>query len=129
MTAFPSIVPTSRAYSAGDWPVKAYNAMDGVEVRIMYGSRRFGHGFELTYENIPDAVAEQFLQHYFEQQGTYKTFAVASEVSKGWEGSSDFFNAGVRTQYRYAGPPKQSSVYPGVSTIQLQLVATLLPES
>ena len=129
MTAFPSIAPTSRAYAAGNWPVKSYNAMDGVEVRILYGSRRFSHGFDLTYQNIPDAIAEQFLQHYFEQQGTYKTFAVATEVASGWAGSSDFFNAGVRTQYRYAEPPKQSSVYPGVSTIQIKLVATLLPES
>jgi len=128
MTAFPAITPTSRSYSAGNWPVKSFNAQDGVEVRILYGSRRFGHGFQLKYENIADSVAEQFLQHYFEQQGTYGTFAISADTVNAWEGSADFFNAGIRTQYRYAEPPVQTSVYPGVSTISVTLIASLLPE-
>ena len=132
MSNYPSVAPTSRSYNAGNWPVKNFNAQDGAEVRILYGSRRYKHSVTLTYANIPDTTAEQFMQHYFEQLGTYKTFAIAMDASKvtaGWEGSTDFYNAGVRTQYRYANPPTMTSVYPGVSTIQIELLATLLPET
>lgn len=130
MSEYPAVAPTSRVYNAGNWPVKSFNAQDGVEVRIIYGSRRFNHSLKVTYENIPDATAELFLQHYFEQQGTYLTFAINTPaIRAGWEGSTDFFNAGVRTQYRYAGPPQMTSVYPGVSTMQVELVASLLPET
>jgi hypothetical protein len=131
MTSYPSITPTSRSFNAGNWPIKTFNAQDGAEVRILYGSLRYNHSMSLTYENIPDALAEQFMEHYFEQLGTYKTFAVAmdaTKISAGWKGSSDFFNAGYRTQYRYAQPPVMRSVYPGVSTVQVELLATLLPE-
>ena len=132
MSSYPSIAPTSRSYTAGNWPVKNFNAQDGAEVRILYGSRRYNHAVRLTYENIPDTIAELFMQHYFEQLGTYKTFGVAMDTTKitaGWEGSANFYNAGVRTQYRYANPPQMTSVYPGVSTMQIELLATLLPET
>ncbi len=132
MSEYPSLAPTSRSYNAGNWPVKAFNSQNRVEVRILYGNKRFNHSVKLTYENIPDTTAELFMQHYFEQLGTYKTFAVAMDITKasaGWKGSSNFYNAGYRTQYRYAGPPQMTSVYPGVSTMQVELVATLLPET
>ena len=130
MSNYPAIAPTSRSYNAGNWPVKNFNAQDGAEVRILYGSRRYNHSVRLTYANIPDTTAEQFMQHYFEQLGTYKTFVITTGgVTAGWKGSSTFYNAGFRTQYRYASPPVLTSVYPGVSTMQVELVATLLPES
>lgn len=130
MSDYPSIVPTSRSYSAGNWPVKTFNAQDGVELRILYGSRRYNHSLSVTYENIPDTTAELFMQHYFEQLGTYKTFTVTTGgITEGWKGSANFYNAGVRTQYRYASPPQMTSVYPGVSTMQVELLATLLPET
>ena len=129
MTDFPTIAPTSRSYDGGDWPVKAFKSQSGAEVRILYGDRRVGHSINLTYNNIPDATAEQFFAHYYEQQGTYKSFAVFPELnlSKGWEGSEEFFRAGSAVQWRYAKAPQLTAVYPGVSTIQVELVATGLP--
>ena len=130
MSGYPAIAPTSRVYGAGTWPVKNFNAQDGAEVRILYGNRRYNHSISLSYENISDTVAEQFMQHYFEQLGTYKTFTITTGgVTAGWKGSSTFYNAGFRTQYRYASPPVLTSVYPGVSTMQIELIASLLPET
>ena len=127
---FPNRIPTSRKYSSGNWPVRTFNAQDGAEVRILYGNRRFGHSLTVSYDNIPDADAESFINHYLSTQGTYQTFAIPAainDVTGGWEGSDNFFNAGIRTQYRYAEPPELTSVYPGVSTVKLKLVAVLLP--
>ena len=38
--AFPSLVPSTRTFDAGNWPVKTYKAQSGAEVRILYGNRR-----------------------------------------------------------------------------------------
>jgi len=128
MTAYPAIAPSSRSYQAGDWPVKTFNAQDGAEVRILYGDKRFGHTLDLTYQNIPDTQAEEFMLHYFSVQGTYQTFALptSSGVAKGWEGNLSFYNAGYLTQWRYAGPPVLTSVRPGVSTVEIRFIAVLL---
>lgn len=122
--AFPTIAPTGRQYDAGDWPVKEFTAQDGAEVRILYGNRRVGHTLNLEYKNITDENAESFISHYKSCKGTYQTFVLPTDaVGKGWEGSSDFFRAGLGAQWRYSGPPKIKAVYPGVSTVSFKLVA------
>ena len=34
--AFPNLVPTSRSFESGDYPVKAFRAQNGAETRILY---------------------------------------------------------------------------------------------
>lgn len=125
--SYPIIAPSSRRYKYGDWPVRSFTAMDGAEVRILYGNRRVGHELSLTYENIPDATAEQFLQHFESVTGTYETFAfpqpITGHLGKGWKGNPDIFKAGVGVQWRYKDSPEVVSVYPGVSTVSVSFVA------
>lgn len=131
MSDYPAFVPTARSYSAGNWPIKTFNAQNGVEMRILYGNRRFGHSLALTYENIADPVAEEFIVHYINQQGTYKTFALSRETFEGYQGPRDsiVLNAGYRTQYRYAEPTTMQNVFRNRSIIQVKVVAVLLTES
>lgn len=98
--------------------------MNGAEVRILYGDTRSNLELRLTYANIPDATAEQFFEHYYEHHGTFETFALPApnNVAKGWTGSSTFFNAGSRVQYRWAEPPSLEGVRPGRSTVTVNLV-------
>jgi hypothetical protein len=58
--AFPTLQPTSRDFSPGDWPIKRYNSQSGAEVRILYGSRRTNAKLSLGYDNISDSNAQQF---------------------------------------------------------------------
>ena len=53
--AFPTLQPTSRDFSPGDWPIKRYNSQSGAEVRILYGSRRTNAKLSLGYDNISDS--------------------------------------------------------------------------
>ena len=55
--AFPSLAPTSRSFSAGDYPVKTFKSQNGAEVRILYGNSRTDVKLQLSYENIGDALA------------------------------------------------------------------------
>jgi hypothetical protein len=127
--AFPtSIRPTSRGYSPGDYPVKTYNANNGAEVRILYGSAPFNMTLDLTYDNITDAQADQFLTHYYEVQGTYQTFEIPSTASTfaGWTGGADNLNrASSGAVWRYSEPPQQRTIRPGISTVSVRLVGVL----
>ena len=122
--AFPTIAPTGRQYDAGDWPVRNFTAQDGAEVRILYGNRRVGHTLSLEYQNITDKNAELFFTHYKSVKGTYKTFTLpVNQIGSGWEGSNTFFRADTGAQWRYSSPPQVTSVYPGVSSVSIKLVA------
>ena len=125
--AFPTLAPSSRSYTGGDWPVAKYQSQNGSEARILYGNRRVGHTLSLEYQNITDADAESFFTDYYAQKGTYTTFAlpqpITNNAGKGWAGSRDFFKAGSGVQWRYAEAPQLTSIYPGRSTVRIKLVA------
>lgn len=127
--AFPSsIQPTARSYSPGDYPIKAYNANNGSEVRILYGSKPTNMTMELTYDNITDAEADQFFTHYYAVQGTYQTFTLParSNVFTGWSGGINSLNlASSGAVWRYSEPPRQQSVRPGISSVSVRLVGVL----
>lgn len=125
---FPTLVPSSRSFDAGDWPIKSYRSQNGSEIRIQYGSRRTGMTLELTYSNITDATAESFLTHYTEVQGTFLTFTLPSGAGAktGWTGTAnaiDVTNTG--NAWRYAESPKIQSVKPGISTVTIKLIGVL----
>jgi len=125
--AFPSLAPTSRAYDAGDFPVKAYKAQNGSEIRYLYGNKRTGMQLQLSYENIPDSSAKDFVAHYHEMYGTYEVFTFepngAGHPKDGWEDEVKWIGAGFwGSQWRYAGPPTVTAVYPGISTVTVKLV-------
>lgn len=126
-STFPTLVPSSRQFTQGDWPIARFTAQNGSEVRILYGNREVGQSLDLGYENITDAEAESFITHYQAMKGTYDTFSLPQPITDGagagWSGTTTTFNAGAGSQYRYAGPPSLTSVYPGVSSIAIKLVA------
>lgn len=125
--AFPTVTPSSRSFDAGDWPVKAFRSQNGVETRILYGSNRTGMSLQLSYENITDATAELFLDHYNEVQGTYRTFTLPQTgATGGWTGNADAVDGSSSgNTWRYAEPPAVQSVKPGISSVQVKLVGVL----
>ena len=93
MTAtFPTLVPSSRQFTQGDWPIARFTAQNGSEVRILYGNREVGQSLDLGYENITDAEAESFITHYQAMKGTYDTFALPQPITDGagagWSGTT-----------------------------------------
>lgn len=123
--AFPTLAPTSRDFSPGDWPIKRYNAQSGAEVRILYGSRRTNAKLSLGYDNITDANAQAFLDDYAAQYGTLRTFTLPSAVRTGWSGSSGSIDAPASAAWRYEGEPQVRSVRPGRSSVTVNLVAVI----
>ena len=87
--AFPTLQPTGRTYDPGSYPVKTFKAQNGKEHRILYGSERTDVKLSLSYANVGDANAEQFLDHYDEVQGTFSTFDLPDNALAGWSSNTD----------------------------------------
>ena len=127
---FPNFAPSSRNYTDGDWPVKTYKALDGMEVRILYGAKQTGMALSVSYNNLTDAEADTFLDHYRQQKGTFLWFQFPAfdwGPQKGWEGANTAFGVSGRgNKWRYAEAPTITGVYPGISSVSVSLVAVLI---
>lgn len=129
---FPDLVPSSRQLSMGDWPTKTFRAMNGAEVRLLYGNKRTGFKLQLGFDNIPDAKADLIFQHYLACWGTFGTFSLHvgsrpdSSVKAGYQGDTRVFGADAwDNAYRYESEPTLTSVRPGVSSVSVVLLAVL----
>ena len=130
MPDFPPYAPSSRDYTDGDWPVKRYQAMDGYEVRVLYGSQQTGMRLNLAYQNLTDRQASEFLEHYQQQKGTYVPFQFGDDdgPKKGWGADEKWIGVSTRqNKWRYAETPKITSVKPGISSVTVNLVSVLDP--
>lgn len=123
--AFPSLIPSSREYDGGDYPVKTFKAQSGAESRILYGSRRTGMTLNLSFEHITDTQVQTFLTHYDETKGTYTTFSVPKSVFTGWSGSAAALDAATGNSWRYSESPVITNTHPGISSVRVKLVGVL----
>lgn len=124
MMAFPTITPTSREFSPGDWPVKRFNAQSGTEVRILYGNLRSNAKLQLTYDNITNAVGQTFLDDYNSTYGTLRTFNLPTQIFTGWPNNTGL-NAPTGTRWRYESEPRITHFYAGRCSVSISLVAVL----
>lgn len=122
--AFPNLTPTSRSFQPGDFPVKTFKAQNGAEIRFRYGDKCTNLKLSLSYANITDAQADQFLSFYYNTAvGTFKTFSLSANALGGTSGNTNFQNgATTGTQYRFEGPPQLTQVRPGISTVTVNLI-------
>lgn len=126
---FPTLAPSSRQFSLGEFPVKTFRAMDGYEVRLLYGSKLTGNKMTLTYNAIPDASAELFINHYREMRGSFESFVFVDQKGPktGWGASPKSISAAdYGNEWRYEKAPTVTSVRPGVSNVSVSLIAALI---
>lgn len=126
MANFPSIRPTGRSYSPGQFPTKIYRGLSGATVKRIFGNRSFGHSIELEFANITDANVKLILDHYYAQGGNYTRFALPNEI---FSGMSDDLRGVVQAPtnilWEYAQSPQVESVFNGRSTVTVSLIGEL----
>lgn len=126
---YPALRPTSRSYDPGNWPIRTYNAQSGVEIRLLYGSKRYNLRLSLTYANIADTKAVEFLTHFDETTGTFSTFTFSTSariaIYDGWKGSDGALAPPLGVDWRYESAPRVESVRPGISTVTVSLIGVI----
>ena len=123
--AYPSLAPTARSFDAGDYQYKTFKAQSGKEVRILYGDKRTGMTLDLSYDNIADTAADDFIAHYDEVKGGFTSFTLPSSFRAGWGGDTAAIDAATGNRWRYEQPPQITSVRPGISSVTVRLIGVL----
>ena len=122
----PQYIPTSRSLGLGNFPVKTYRSQNGAEMRLLYGDKRTNMTMQLSYQNVADSVAQEFVEHFIVTEGTFKCFAIGTASRDGWSQADKYMGASEwGNEWRYSKPPQLTSVYPGVSSVTVELVAVI----
>ena len=61
---FPTIKPTSRSYTPGEYPTQEFVSLDGTKTYMRYGNKRSESTLDLSFNNITDSEADQILDNY-----------------------------------------------------------------
>jgi hypothetical protein len=120
MSTFPSVKPASRAWSPGARAQTIYQALDGVEVRFVHGTRVVGQRLTLVFENVSETEGKSITDHYASNGTTYGVFDLPAAVFAGMN-SYDYTNEATNS-WRYAGPPQVSYITPGYQTVSVELL-------
>ena len=127
--AFPNLKPSARSYSPGEYPQTAFEAQNGAVTVVRFGSRRVDSKLDLTFNNIADTDAASILKNYEQVNGVwdYVTFTAATGSAGASTALAEFIeeSGGSGLRWRYAGPPKLTSVKPGFSSISCSFIGVL----
>ena len=126
MASLPALTPTAMSFAAPEFPVKVNTSLSGVVSRRLFGNRGSRATLNLTYSNIPDASAAQFLTAWNASKGTFNALTVPAEVFDGRSAELTTYltNGGDDLIWHFAERPDVEPVVPGVSTVKIALEAT-----
>ena len=126
---FPArISPTSRSYRPGKLPETRFQGLNGAVSFVQYGNSFVDAELTLNFANIDDEKVLVILQHY---SSVIDDDWVTFSPSNGLQGmGADLVTNGIETgtkilKWRYQEPPQVQSIYPGISSVQLQFVGVL----
>tara|TARA_R100000353_G_scaffold160693_1_gene120448 strand:+ start:20755 stop:21165 length:411 start_codon:yes stop_codon:yes gene_type:complete len=126
---FPTIKPTSRSYSPGQYPSTTFESLDGTKTHIRYGNKRVNATLSLGFSNISDADAALILANYEQvnRDWNYVTFNRGFATAGVGSGtlSNYFKESGSGLKWRYSGPPTVTSTFKGLSNVSCSFVACL----
>ena len=123
----PDIIPTSRTYKPGKLPETTFEARNGAVSFVQYGQNFVNAELTMNFANINDGKATQILQHYAQVLGDdYVVF----DSNAGFQGMDVGLVGGLENgrgllRWRYSDAPQITSVYPGVSSVQVQFIGFL----
>ena len=126
---FPSLTPTSRSFTAPQWPSTKIDSQSGVSSFRLWGSLPRQGRLTLSFDNILDDNAALIMQAYNSAQGSLadltlpnSIFAGASGNLKGWLDTSSM-STGLKWYFDDGQPPSIESVANGRSNVRVTLLA------
>lgn len=124
---FPLLRPTTRSYSAPEFPTLNPKYVDAVAYPRLIGSKSTKASLSLSYENILDADAALIIAAYMNTLTGFLPVLLPPEVVSGIEDTdlATRIQTGQHLDWYFAGPPKQTSVIRGISSVQVELVGDL----
>lgn len=126
---FPSIKPSSRSYSPGEFPQTFFRAQNGATTVVRFSNVRSNSELRLTFANITDSQAAEIMDNYVNVNSdwdyvNFRSIDVLAGLSTGlkpYVGET----ATPQLRWRYAEPPTVESIKPGLSTVTCRFTGFL----
>jgi hypothetical protein len=106
MTTFPTLTPSSRTFTPGEYPHSAFTGMSGVQNRVRNSNVMLSSQLRLTFAAISESEMLSILTHYQGQQGTFQSFPLPTAIWSGVSSINDYQLSGYG--WRYIEPPSVS---------------------
>ena len=84
MATFPSLTPSSRLYTQGNFPSAIQASSNGVTTGFRRGNRRINQTLQLSFNNLTEAQVTQIRNHFDGQNGSFSIFYLSAEVWAGY---------------------------------------------
>ena len=90
MTDFPSLIPSRRIFSPGDYPNTPYQSINGTETRVRNSNVLLNSSLQLEFIGLSESDVLAVLLHYQARRGPYGNFALPPEIFSGTSNPSDY---------------------------------------
>lgn len=105
MTTFPSLTPSSRAFTAGERAHALLRTMGGRSTQVRHSNVITGQRLSLTFKALDETQMLSIQAHYINRRGQFLTFALPSSI---WAGVTDPTISGY--SWRYVSMPKVDDI-------------------
>jgi hypothetical protein len=118
MATFPTLTPSGRTFTPGDYPHTPFATISGWQNRVRHSNVMLASQVRLSFAAVTEANMLSILSHYQGQLGTYESFDLPSAV---WGGvtPADYQLTGYL--WRYVEPPTVEDVYCNRYNVELAL--------
>lgn len=134
---FPNLKPSSRSYTPGIIPKELFRAQNGATSAVQFGKRVIDSKLQMAFNNIKDEQAMEIFQNYLDSdsvdgEGNWDYVIFPFEAVDG--AMTGINSVGLRRvmaetpgyrKFRYSSPPQITSVFPGVSSVTVELTGYL----
>lgn len=103
MATFPTLYPSTRTFTPGEYPHTPFQTLSNRNRRVLHSNALNAAGLRLTFVRLSQSDMLSVLSHYNGQQGEFIPFAIPSSILQGFT-AGDFLPAGHL--WRYASPPE-----------------------
>lgn len=119
MATFPELVPTTRSYDFGAFPISEVPSASAGVVRFRHGATPQNYSLTISYSALSDADATLIRNHFQLQGGGFRSFALPSAI---WTNHSFSGNvAPYKMSWRYTEPIEEEHYSLGLVNLTIKL--------
>lgn len=118
MTTFPTLTPSGRTFTPGEYPHTPFTTISGWQNRVRHSNVMLASQVRLTFTAITEASMLSILSHYQGQLGTFDSFDLPSAV---WGGVTAADYQLTNYLWRYIEPPTVEDSYYNRYNVELTL--------
>tara|TARA_R100000951_G_scaffold105312_1_gene99037 strand:+ start:2947 stop:3327 length:381 start_codon:yes stop_codon:yes gene_type:complete len=121
--SFPSLTPTQRTYTVGEYPTKRFNSISGAGTTRLYGSKAFDAVLDLRF-SVNDADLAKILECFNSAYGPGTELNLPQNI---FNGMSSALQAQIPNyvNWRWQETPQVRSVFNDRSSVTVKLIGTL----